>query len=682
MSIKNKIRIVVLSAVIIIFVSALTIISYRNKHIVIEDAKNLTDAYAREYANLSTTRLNVDFGIVNTLINSFSGYKELNKEQRSAIYSPILRKVLDENPEFTSVWLHWELSAVDKTYKKTYGRVRSNYFKYGNELRLQGDTLETTGDNTKGTYYKIKTNPSETITEPYFYSYTKNETDKVLESSICSPIIDNGKFVGLVGVDVELGKFQAMTNKIKPFDNSYAFLVSNDGSFISHPENSYINKTIIDYFGDAAEKEKLNEKIKNGKAFSFIRTDENGKSSYVSFAPVYAGKTHTPWALGVVVPLDVIVAKAQQNFLLSILIGLIGLIILSVIIGIISRRISNPIVKITESLKKLDKGITDESIKLNVSSSGEIFDMAHSVNTLIESLEAKAVFAKQVGEGFLDANLNLLSKEDRLGNSLVEMQKKLVIANKEEEKRKDEDAKTNWFNQGVAKFGQILRNNEDINEFSYQLISNLVKYLNANQGSIFILNDESGDKDKSYLELTAAFAYDRKKYIDKHLNIGEGLVGACYLEKESIYMTDIPDNYVNITSGLGDSNPRSLLIVPLKFNDVVEGVIEIASFKTYEKYQIHFAEQIAEHAASSISSLKINRHTNFLLEQSQLQAQKLREQEEELRQNIEEISTAREEMERKEKQMKEIIIKLSTKKETEREINEKPFSLKKNEVFI
>ena len=157
------------------------------------------------------------------------------------------------------------------------------------------------------------------------------------------------------------------------------------------------------------------------------------------------------------------------------------------------------------------------------------------------------------------------------------------------------------------------------------------------------------------------YAYDKRKFKERHIEIGEGLVGQCYIEADTIYMTDIPNEYAEITSGVGDANPTSLLIVPIKSNDLVVGVIEIASFYPFEQYQIEFLEKIGESIASVLASLRTNENTKKLLDTTRQQAENMQMQEEEMRQNLEEMAAIQEDMERKEREYLEKIDRLSFK---------------------
>jgi len=332
------------------------------------------------------------------------------------------------------------------------------------------------------------------------------------------------------------------------------------------------------------------------------------------------------------------------------ILGIALILISSIIALILTRTTVRPINRVKGILNSMCLGVLPNR-KLKVRND-EIGDMSSALNDLIDSFRKFTSFAKEIGKGNYNVRFEPLSDQDDLGNALLEMRDNLKKAAEEDEKRKAEDEQRNWASQGIARFSELLReNNDNLEELSYQIIQNLVKYTNANQGGLFLLNQE--DEDQSRIELKAAYAYSRRKYLDKHIEPGVGLVGRSVQEGETIYMTEIPDNYINISSGLGDANPRSLLIVPLKINDEVHGVIEMASFEEFQPHQIEFVERVAENIASTLSTVKINIRTNELLEKSQQQAEEMKAQEEEMRQNMEELKATQEESSRREKELKD-----------------------------
>ena len=197
-------------------------------------------------------------------------------------------------------------------------------------------------------------------------------------------------------------------------------------------------------------------------------------------------------------------------------------------------------------------------------------------------------------------------------------------------------------------FGEILRNYSDNFEtLSDEIISNLVRYLEANQGALFITGGNGAEAtDEPYMEMAACYAWDKKKFIDRKIYKGDGLAGQAWIEGDSIYLTEVPENFVTITSGLGEANPRSIIIVPLKVNQEIHGVIEIASFKEYDEFEIEFIEKVSESIASTISSVKVNERTQKLLQESTMMTEQMRAQEEEMRQNMEELQATQEKIQR------------------------------------
>ncbi|HAZ03972.1 MAG: hypothetical protein A2W95_10750 [Bacteroidetes bacterium GWA2_40_14] len=250
-------------------------------------------------------------------------------------------------------------------------------------------------------------------------------------------------------------------------------------------------------------------------------------------------------------------------------------------------------------------------------------------------------FAENLAQGNLEVEYDP-THDNSLGKIMVNLRNSLLRSKTEDEIRKKEDQQRNWVAEGLAKFGEILRhNNDNIEKLSFELISNLCRYVDAVQGGFFIINDAL-EEDK-YFELTAHFAYNRKKYNKKRVEINEGLLGRATFEQNVIYIDEVPDEYIEVTSGLGEANPRTLLIVPLVVNEKVYGVIELSSFHYFEQHVIDFVRKIAESIATTYSTVKINIRTAELLNESRAAAERLTQQEEEMRQNMEELQATQEE---------------------------------------
>jgi methyl-accepting chemotaxis protein len=353
---------------------------------------------------------------------------------------------------------------------------------------------------------------------------------------------------------------------------------------------------------------------------------------------------------------DAIVEKGRQEMLSTFnrfqnwifIMGLI-LVVGAIIVGVlVINSLVVPINRTKNILQSMGRGVLPKD-KLE-EGTDELGQMAGALNNLVKGLTNIFNFSVDIGKGNFASHFEPLSDEDVLGHSLLEMRNELKKAADEEDRRKEEDEHRNWAAQGVAKFSDILRTNtNDLGELSYNIISNLVKYTNSNQGGLYIINDN--DKNELFIEMKASYAFDRRKFITKRIEIGEGLVGRCYQEKEKIYLTDIPHDYMKITSGLGEDSPKALLIVPLVYNDVIYGLIEIASFENYPAHVIEFIERIGESIAATISSSKAQIQTALLLEQSQQQAEEMSSQEEEMRQNMEELRATQEQSARREEEL-------------------------------
>jgi methyl-accepting chemotaxis protein len=257
----------------------------------------------------------------------------------------------------------------------------------------------------------------------------------------------------------------------------------------------------------------------------------------------------------------------------------------------------------------------------------------------LKNVSNNIAFAEQISNGNLSVEYKLLDEKDELGKSLLQMRNNLKEASEREQKER-------FITVGITKIGDIIREfGNDTQKLADEFIRGLVKYSDLNQGGLFLLNDTN---EESVLHLASCYAYDRKKFMTKEVAIGNGLVGQCFLERSPIYMTNVPQNYVQITSGLGGATPRCIYLVPVKTEEEIVGVIELASFSELQDHQMEFFQKAAENIASAILSSRTTQKIKLMLEESQQQAEEMKSQEEEMRQNMEELQATQEEMARKE----------------------------------
>jgi PAS domain S-box-containing protein len=307
------------------------------------------------------------------------------------------------------------------------------------------------------------------------------------------------------------------------------------------------------------------------------------------------------------------------------------------------RALTKRIRKLLDAMLLLHNG--EKSKAIEKKAEDEVGDMIDAYNLLRRRINSAEEFAIEMSEGNYNYKFEILSERDSLGKSLNVLKDTLIQSRDEHEQRAREDEIRNWINTGVAKFNDLLRqNNTDINLLAYTIIENLSEYIGANVGGIFLIEGEK--ESEKYIALSASYAYDRRKYHQKRVEINEGLLGACYLEKKAIYLKEIPEDYIEITSGLGHQLPKCLYIVPLKVDNNVLGLMEIASNKVFENHHIEFIDQVSNSIAATFVSVRLNMKTATLLEESNRRAEEITQQEEEMRQNLEEMQATQEELAR------------------------------------
>ncbi|HEY4954710.1 MAG TPA: response regulator [Gemmatimonadaceae bacterium] len=337
----------------------------------------------------------------------------------------------------------------------------------------------------------------------------------------------------------------------------------------------------------------------------------------------------------------------------------------------------------------------DLSQKIAVEVRGEILELKNTINAMVDSLRVFADevtrVAKEVGtEGKLggqaevpgaagtwraltdnvNAMANSLTLQVRAINDVatavtrgdlsrqitVEAQGELdelkgnlnqMIANLKNttEKNTEQD----WLKTNLAKFSRMMQGQKDLESVSRLIMSELTPLVSAHHGAFYIMEHEEAT---SVLKLIASYAYKERKHVANRFVLGEGLVGQAALEKKPILLTNVPSDYIQITSGLGEAPPRNILVLPVLFEGEVKAVIELASFLPFSQIHQLFLDQFGESVGVVLNMIAANMRTRELLEQSQSLTQELQSQSQELQQQQDELRKSNSELEAQTKSLR------------------------------
>jgi signal transduction histidine kinase/HAMP domain-containing protein/CheY-like chemotaxis protein len=262
-------------------------------------------------------------------------------------------------------------------------------------------------------------------------------------------------------------------------------------------------------------------------------------------------------------------------------------------------------------------------------------DLTDNVNQLAANLttqvRAIAEVATAVTKGDLTRSIAVAAQGEvaSLKDNINEM-----IRNLKDTTHKN--AEQDWLKTNLAKFSRMLQGQKDLLTVGRLILSELAPVVSAQQGVFYIMDTPNKSDDPS-LRLLASYAYKERKNIDNRFKLGEGLVGQCALEKEKILLTHVPNDYVKITSGLGEAKPLNIIVLPIVFEGAVKAVMELASFDRFNPTHETFLDQLTESIGIVLNTIEANMRTEDLLKQSQSLASELQSQQEELQQTNAEL---------------------------------------------
>lgn len=315
----------------------------------------------------------------------------------------------------------------------------------------------------------------------------------------------------------------------------------------------------------------------------------------------------------------------------------------------ISKTIADPVLKAVESIRNLASG--DLAQKIEIENRDEIGQLATAANEMIDNLLGITQQANIIATGDYSVDLKPRSDKDMLGKAIQQMTLALRTMSLEDEKQ-------NWHKSGINDLNNLIRGDQDIKGLSKKLITFLCKYLGVEMG-VFYLHD----KLHNHFVMASAYAFSRRKEISNTIKPGEGLIGQAAIENEIITLTEVPEGYFPIKSGLGHTLPRTVTVAPVSYQNDVIGIIELATLTEFNDRETEFLKVALENIGIAIHTAQTSGELKILLERTQQQAEELQAQQEELKQ-------ANEELEEQTKALRESEATLQSQQEELRQTNE------------
>ncbi|NRF89458.1 response regulator [Paenibacillus frigoriresistens] len=352
--------------------------------------------------------------------------------------------------------------------------------------------------------------------------------------------------------------------------------------------------------------------------------------------------------------METIKKSTTQSLIGVVIFNVIILILSFLVIVLISRMLLSQIRLLKRSTELILTGVTD--IHLEIQSKDEFGELMGAFNHMVASFKEVITQADRISLGEYEQTIVPRSDQDQLSVALIRMLTSLKETTAENERQF-------WLKTQLARLTGLAQGVPSVQQLVGMLISEISTLVGAGQGIIYLKEMQSNESQSSEFVLRGSYAFKERKNVTNRVRPGEGLVGQCILEKKPILLSNVPGDYIHIQSGLGESKPFQIFVLPILFEEEVLAVIELAAFKPFTEIEHDLLEQLSDTLGVVIQAAISRQITEALLRESQLLTEELQTQQEELR-------TANEELEEQTLMLKQSEEKMRIQSEELQAINE------------
>lgn len=602
-----------------------------------EQFKAETETKAEETSLLFRNIIETEVGHLEKLSLWFVqiGNPELNFKMDRNQANTVLYENIAAVPDMKTIYMVWEPDMFDgrdsiyanAEYHDSTGRFVPLFVKHSDGI-IEHDLVSNYNDNTDvNSYYYFKTKKNVMVLEPLI---KRENAQNLLVLPVIYPLHFGTKLLGVIGADYVINSINQSLSAVERSKSSQLLIFTPNGKIAASPEKELlIGRDLQTVFPENPDFYYI--KFRRGEDFEQLTENE-----YIINRTCTIPDIGTHYSICMIVDKDTLYHDGNLALLWSLIVGF-GLFLLLLLLIFAFRNFYMRQIKVLT-----EKGENLTNVEKDYIQGGSLyvpeFKRLDSVlykyyKTFVKIKELN----RQIETYQYDNELDTLPQDNQFQKSYNNMLETLRQITVQENERKEKEKAQLWITEGVAAVNDSMRiGSNKVDILSGNILMTLVKYTKAVLGGLYIYSKE---EDGEYLNLNAAIAFDKKKAVRIKIEKGVGLVGTCALEKQAIFLDKLPDDYINVFTGLGKSKPRFLAILPMLYDGELIAVAEMAFIRPLNAPEKEFLSVVSSTIASSLVTAKINEQTENLMQQFRSQADALASNEKEMTENINKLKT-------------------------------------------